>query len=334
MSRAAAVFPGRGAYGPGSLRSLTQGHPWVRRADELRSDAGLRPLSEIDQASSFDPALHLAPSNAWPLVFLCGLLDAERIADDHEVVAVVASSTGWYTALAASGVLGFDDAFRLAQAMGNAAEEPLGNGTRPAEIIYPLTDDEWQPVDERIERVGVALETGDGAAFLSVDLGAFAVIGGASADVEALATALPAVRAGDRAFPLRLATADGWHTPLRAANLEAAAAGLGPMTWERPNVTLIDGRGVRFTPWSTDPAELAEVSIRGQGATTYDFAAGFGVALREFAPDVVLLAGPGGSLGAACAQIVVMERYRGMRSRAEFEAAQSGPAPLLLSLRR
>ena len=99
-------------------------------------------------------------------------------------------------------------------------------------------------------------------------------------------------------------------------------------------MTLIDGRGIRFTPWSTDPAELAEHSLRGQGAATYDFATSLRVALREYAPDVVLLPGPGGSLGAACAQITVAEGYRGLRSRSEFEAAQAGAAPLLLSMRR
>ncbi len=99
-------------------------------------------------------------------------------------------------------------------------------------------------------------------------------------------------------------------------------------------MTLVDGRGVRFTPWSTDPAELAEHTLRGQGASTYDFATAMRVALREYAPDVVLLPGPGGSLGAACAQNIVAEGYRGIRSRGEFEAAQAGPSPLLLSMRR
>ena len=89
-----------------------------------------------------------------------------------------------------------------------------------------------------------------------------------------------------------------------------------------------------FTPWSTDPADLAEQTLRVQGATSYDFAAGMRVALRDYAPDVVLLAGPGGSLGGACAQIVVMERYRGISTRGEFEAAQGGPNAILLSLRR
>lgn len=333
MSRAVVVFPGRGSYGPGSLGSLPAGHPWVRRADELRLAAGLPALSQIDGASRFDPSVHLRPLNAWPLILLCGLLDAERIADDHEVVAVVASSTGWYTALAASGSLGFDDAFRLAQEMGRAAEAPLGNGDRPAEVIYPLTDDAWRPDEPRIERLTTSLAASS-TAFLSIDLGAFAVIGGVAPAVDALGAELPPVRIGERAYPLRVATADGWHTPLRSAAVDAAAETLADLAWERPNVTLIDGRGARFTPWSTDPADLARVTVREQGRTTYDFAASMGVALREYAPDVVLLAGPGGSLGAACAQLVVMEGYRGIRSRADLEAIQAGPTPLLLSLRR
>lgn len=334
MSRAVVVFPGRGAYGPGSLHSLPAGHSWVRRADELRRDRGLPPLSEIDAADRFDPAVHLHPTNAWPLVVLCGLLDAERIADDHEVVAVVASSIGWYTALAASGCLGFEDALTLVHAMAAAAEGPLIGGSRAAEVIYPLTDELWQPDEERIDRVGAALDAADGKGFLAVDLGAFATFGGTAEGIEALSATLPPVNAGDRTFPLRLAAADAWHTPLRAEAAAAAASELDGLSWDQPNVTIVDGRGVRFTPWSTDPAELAAVSTSGQGGTTYDFAASLGVALREYAPDVVLMAGPGGSLGSACAQLVVMERYRGLRTRAEFEAAQAGPSPLLLSLRR
>jgi len=131
-----------------------------------------------------------------------------------------------------------------------------------------------------------------------------------------------------------MATGEAWHTPLRGPSAETAAASLEGLAWERPNVTLIDGRGVRFTPWSTDPAELAEQTLRGQAGSTYDFATGMRVALREYAPDVVLLPGPGASLGAACAQVIVADGYRGIRSRADFEAAQAGPSPILLSMRR
>lgn len=334
MSRAAVAFPGRGSYGPASLGSLPASHAWVRRADEIRERVGLRPLVELDGANRFDPALHLRPTNAWPLVFLCGLLDAERIADDHEVVVVVASSTGWYTALAASGALGFDDAFRLVQEMAAAAEVPLPDDGRGAELIYPLTDEAWRPDPA----AAVALETGiakaDGTAALAVDLGAFAVVAGTVAGVDGVAAALPSVTIAGRAFPLRLASGEGWHTPLRAAAAEAAAGRLEGLAWDRPNVTLIDGRGARFTPWSTDPAALAEQSLAGQAAATYDFAAGVRVALREYAPDVILLPGPGASLGAACAQVLVAEGYHGLRSRAEFEVAQASATPILLSMRR
>jgi hypothetical protein len=332
--RAAVAFPGRGSYGPTSLGSLRASHPWVRRADDLRQAAGFEALSEVDAAARFDPAVHLRPTNAWPLVFLCSLLDAERIADDHEVVVVVASSTGWYTALVASGALGFDDGFRLVQEMAAAAEAPLDAPARPAELIYPLTDEAWQPAPDQLDGLRDALGRVNGGAALAVDLGAFAVVAGTADGIDTLAARLPPVSVADRTFPLRLASADAWHTPLRARAMEGAAERLGDLTWDRPNVTLVDGRGVRFTPWSTDPAELAKHTLRGQGATTYDFASSLRVALREYAPDVVLLPGPGGSLGAACAQVAVAEGYRGLRSRAEFEAAQGGATPLLLSMRR
>lgn len=334
MSRAAVVFPGRGAYGPGTLGSLRGRHAWVRRADELRAELGLEPLAGIDAAERFEPERHLRPSNAWPLIMLAGLLDAERIADDHEVVAVTASTTGWYTALVASGALGFDDAIRLVHALAMAAEAPLADGASPAEIIYPLTDEGWRPVDERIDRLAEALAATDSAVHVAIDLGGFAVLAGAAPAVAALAGTLPPVTIGRRSYPVRLAAPDGWHTPMRAEAIATAAATLPTMAWERPNVTLVDGRGARFTPWSTDPSELADQSIRRQGTVTSDLAASMRVVLREFAPDVVLLAGPGRSLGGACAQVVVMEGYRGLRTRATFEAAQGGPNPVLLALRR
>ncbi len=334
MTRAAVAFPGPGSYGPASLRSLPSGHAWVRRADDLRGTRGLAPLSEVDHADRFDPALHLRPVNAWPLVFVCGLLDAERIADDHEVVAVLASSTGWYTALAASGALGFDDAFRLVQEMAIAAEMPLPDDTQGAALIYPLTDDAWRPVPERRSALDAAIAAIDGAAVRALELGAFTVVAGEEGAVGRVRVALPAVRHGAREYPMRLAARDAWHTPLREEAAREAADGLGDLTWERPNVTLMDGRGGRFTPWSTDPQALARETLSTQPVNPYDFVAGFRVALRDYAPEVVLLPGPGSSLGAACAQIITAEGYRGIRSRAEFEAAQAGPAPILLSMRR
>lgn len=334
MTRAAVAFPGRSSYAPGSLGSLPAGHTWVRRADELRAGFDLPPLSEIDAAERFDPAVHLRAANAAPLAFLCGLLDAERIADDHEVVVVVASSTGWATALAASGALGFDDSFRLVQEMALLAESALPDGSPPGELIHLLTDEAWRVDEARTRTLDEAMAAADGPAHRTLELGPYVVVGGSREAVDHLGAALPPVAANGRKFPLRLAMAETWHTPLRAPAVEMLTERMGALAWEAPNVTLVDGRGARFTPSATDPDALAAYTLGEHVTTPYDFTAGFRAALREYAPDAVLLPGPGSSLGAACAQLIVSEGYRGIRSREEFEASQGGPSPILLSMRR
>jgi [acyl-carrier-protein] S-malonyltransferase len=341
MSRAAVAFPARGSYGPASLGSLPPAHPWVRRADQLRGEVGLPPLSDLDRATGFDPAVHLRSANASPLTFLCGLLDAERIAGDHEVVVVVASSTGWYTALAAAGALEFDDAFRLVQTMALLAEEPIAGDDPGGQLVYPLTDDTWRPNPAHEEAlrdvVGDVPDRGgggNGAVHRALELGAFTVLSGTAAALDRAAASLPPVQVGSRHFPLRPAMHEAWHTPERAAATREAATRLADLRWEAPNVTLVDGRGARFTPYSTDPAELARHTLVEQPTSTYDFAASLRVALRDYAPEVLLLPGPGASLGEVCAQIIVAEGYRGIRSRVDLEKTQSGPNPILLSMRR
>lgn len=334
MTRAVVAFPSRGSYGPASLNSLPSSHPWVRRADQLRREHALPSLSELDAASRFDPSLHLRSANAAPLTFLCGLLDAERIAGDHEVVVVVASSTGWYTALAASGALEFDDAFRLVQTMALLAEEPIADDGPGGQLIYALTDADWQADPSRATALEAALASQDDGVRRSQQLGAFSILSGTDAGLASLAGLLPAVQVGARRFPFRAAMQEAWHIPLRAAAAARAADLLADLNWSAPNVTLVDGRGVRFSPWSTDPAELARHTISEQPTTTYDFACSLRVALREYAPDVILLPGPGASLGEVCAQLIVAEGYRAIRTRAELEATQAGSTPILLSMRR
>ena len=334
MTRSAVVFPARGSYGPGSLRSLPPTHPWVRRADQLRGEYDLPALSALDAADRFEPTIHLRSANASPLTFLCGLLDAERMADDHEVVVVVASSTGWYTALAASGALAFDDAFRLVQTMALLAEEPILDDDRGGQLIYALTDAEWQADPARASALSAVLARTEDGVHRSLELGAFSVLSGSALGLAEVASELPPVEVGSRRFPSRAAMQEAWHLPLRAHAAARASERLAGLDWSPPNVTLIDGRGARFTPWSTDPAELAHQSLIVQPTSTYDFATSLRVALREYAPEVLLLPGPGASLAQVCAQLVVAEGYRGIRTRAELVSVQSGPNPILLSTRR
>ncbi len=334
MTRAAVAFPARGSYGPRSLGSLPAAHPWVRRADQLRADYDLPALSVLDGADRFDPAIHLRSAHASPLTFVCGLLDAERIAADHEVVVVIGSSGGWYTALAASGALEFDDAFRLVQTMALLAEEPIVEEDRGGQLIYALTDEGWQKDPARVDALDAILAREDGAVHRSLEMGAFTVVSGTATGITDLAAALPQIEIGSRQFPFRAAMQEAWHTPLRTTAAARAGELLADLSWSAPNVTLIDGRGARFTPWSADPAELARQTINEQPISTYDFALSLRVALREYAPEVILLPGPGASLAEVCAQLIVAEGYRGNRTRAELEATQAGGTPILLSMRR
>ncbi|MEO5986066.1 MAG: hypothetical protein ABIW50_00955 [Candidatus Limnocylindria bacterium] len=334
MTRAAVAFPSSGSYGPGSLGSIPASHPWVRRADELRSTYDLPPLSLLDAAERFDPSVHLRSANAAPLTLLSSLLDAERIADDHEVVVVVASSTGWSTALAASGALPFDDAFHLVQTMALLAEQPIVGDDPGGQLVYALTDETWQQDPMRRSALAAVLAHHPGEAHRSIELGAFTTISAVSGVLPQLASELPPVQVGRRRFPIRAGGQHAWHTPLRAAAADEAATKLANLAWTAPNVTLVDGRGVRFTPWSTDPVELGRHTVREQPTETYDFAVSLRVALREYAPDVILLPGPGASLGEVCAQLIVGEGYRGVRTRADLESQQAGGAPILLAMRR
>ena len=330
--RAVLVLPGRGAYTSASLGSLAAEHPFVQRAEALRADLGLDSLLALDAADEFDGAVHLRPANASPLIWLISLLDAERAMADHRVVAVIGNSLGWYTALTVGDALDFDDAFQLVQGIALFHEVAAAGGSG-GQVIYPRFGADWQPAPELAAAIDAAL-VDSGEVFPSVDLGGYLVLAGTDAAIVRLLETLPPVQIGERHFPLRLAFHGPYHTPLLASVAEAAATRFGSLGWRAPSLTLIDGRGVRFTPWATDPVDLARYTLGEQLITPYDFAAGARVALREYAPEVLVLTGPGNTLGGVAGQLVVAEGYHGLRTRADFESAQAGDAPLVLSMHR
>lgn len=337
--RAIIACAGRGAYGAGSLGSLPADHPAVGRAERLRADYGLESLLDLDGTARFDPVRHLRPANASALIFMVTLLDAERAAADHDVVAAIGNSLGWYSALAIAGALPFDDAFRLVQEIALLQEEPLPDGGSGGQVIYPLTDVDWMPVTGLREAVaGVMGEHGDGNGsgriYESVDLGAYSVLAGDDAGVAILIDRLPPVKIGERLFPLRLAMHGPYHTPLVRHVAAGAADRLSGVDWRAPAVPLIDGRGARWSPWSADPTALRDYTLGEQLTTPFRFATSLRVALREYGPDVVVLPGPGNSLGGICGQLIVAEGFHGLRSRSAFEHAQLSGGPVVLSMRR
>ena len=141
-------------------------------------------------------------------------------------------------------------------------------------------------------------------------------------------------RVGERLYPLRLALHGPYHTPLvRHVADRAAPNGSAAWTGSAPRLALVDGRGARWSPWSTDPAALRDYTLDEQVTTPFDFAGSMRVALREWAPDLLVLPGPGNSLGGICGQVLVREGYRGIHSRADFERVQRS-SPVIVSMRR
>jgi [acyl-carrier-protein] S-malonyltransferase len=332
MTRALLVLPGRGAYTSASLGSLTLDHELVDAAESARARYDLPSLRKLDAAPSLDPAVHLRAANASALIYLISMMDVATARRDHEVVVATGNSLGWYTALTAAGSLSFEDGFRLVQEMSLLQEEPKVSGAG-GQVIYPLTGADWRPDPALQAAVAHALQAGDGEVHASLDLGAYAVLAGTEAGVARLLADLPGVKLGERRYPLRLAMHGPYHSPLAAQVSMAASDRLADLAWSAPQFALVDGRGARWSPWSTDPAGLREYTLGEQVTAPYHFATSVRVALREWAPDLIVLPGPGNSLGGICAQIVVSEGYRGLRTRTDFEAAQQGSAPFILSMR-
>jgi len=329
--RAAILCPGRGSYTERTLRSLAAKGERVQRADALRAEYGLETLSALDDAERFAPAKHLMPAHVSPLIYLVSVLHSERIFDEYDVTCVGGNSLGWYTALAVGGALSFEDGFRLVQEMSLLQQELATAG---GQIIYPVVDEDWRADPELAEQVRQALDSSAGEAFSSIELGGYAVLAGSETGIAHLQRSLKPVQRRSSTYPYRLMQHGPYHTPLVRAVASRARETLARLEFRPPRTTLIDGRGARFTPASTDPAELLEYTLGAQITEPFSFTRTVRVALREHAPDQLVLPGPGNTLGGVCGQILAAEGWRGIRSRTDFDRAQAGADPVVHSIDR
>ena len=112
------------------------------------------------------------------------------------------------------------------------------------------------------------------------------------------------------------------------ARVEISADGFaGPAT------PLIDGAGRIWRPHASAPAALWDYTLGEQVVRTYDFTAAIKVAVREFAPDRLIVLGPGETLGSAVAQSLIAARWRDLESKAAFAVVQADD-PLVLAMGR
>ncbi|MES2337753.1 MAG: ACP S-malonyltransferase [Pseudomonadota bacterium] len=320
-STALVVAPGRGSYGKAELGSLRRGGVDLTTYDAIRTAAGKPTLASLDAAERFSPGLHLSGENAAPLIYAASMADMTAIDPAKvEVVAVTGNSMGWYTALAAAGAVSRENGFRIADAMGvNSGRHGPGG-----QLVVGLSDDDWRAVPGLRDHVlALAADTG---MRVSIDLGGTLVLAGDEAPLKAFAaqTPVPATR---------LAGHGPFHTPLMADSSAAAMAAL-PVDWfGNPSVPLIDGAGRIWPRWASAADALWRYTFAAQILEPYDFARAIQVGVKEFAPDHIILLGPGDALGGGIAQALIGIGWLAMTSRADFMARQRSN-PFLLAMGR
>ena len=323
MTTAVVICPGRGTYNAGELGYLGRHFPdasLLAGLDAQREAAGQETLSVLDGAERFSMARHTRGDNASGLIYAASYgdflsIDRERF----EIVAVTGNSMGWYSALACGGALGAADGFSVANTMGTLMQAALIGG----QTIYPWVGEDWVPDTARRQELldlVARIDAEDGQQLhLSIDLGGMLVLAG---DAAGLAAFEGAVEPLQQRFPMRLGNHAAFHTHLQEPVAAQGRAALSSDLFGQPDLPLIDGRGAIWWPGASDTRALYDYTLGHQVIEPYDFTRAITVAAREFAPDLFVIVGPGTTLGGAVAQSLIIANWRGMGSKADFQAIQ------------
>jgi acyl transferase domain-containing protein len=154
------------------------------------------------------------------------------------------------------------------------------------------------------------------------------VLAGNEKGLKALEQRLPKV---DDTYPMRLFNHAAFHTPLLNEVSQKAKQLMSDNIISKPAIPLIDGRGHVWQPYHTDTKELGDYTLGKQVTETFDFSVAVEVALKEFAPDKLILLGPGGTLGGAIGQCISAHKWQDIFNKNDFVKRQKND-PYLLSM--
>jgi [acyl-carrier-protein] S-malonyltransferase len=332
--RVVVVCPGRGSYTKETLGYLRQNglvvQDFISDIDERRRALGEPSITELDSMEAFKPALHTKGEHASPLIYACSYADFVAIdREKFEIVAVTGNSMGWYLTLAFAGALDWAGGFQVVNTMGSMMKDGIVGG----QVIYPVSDANWMKSAEKtalVEETIRSIHGVDGAeAYLSIFLGGYAVIGANKTGVQALLKKLPKVED----YPFQLINHAAFHTPLLEETSGRAFEVLPPSLFHAPNLPMVDGRGHIWQPYATDVHELYAYTLGHQVVAPYDFTKAISVCLKEFAPDQLVLLGPGASLGGSIGQILIENNWLKLASKDEFTSLQK-TNPFLVAMGR
>ncbi|MDT9600345.1 ACP S-malonyltransferase [Sphingosinicella rhizophila] len=329
------VCPGRGTYNKAELGYLRRHHAdkreLLRTADRIRAERGEPTVSDLDGADRYSVGTYSRGDVASPLIFTAAyadFLDIDR--SRFDIAAVTGNSMGWYIALACAGAVDMERGFAIVDAMGDNSQAGAPGG----QVLVSLVDEDWREVPGLRASLGaLAEEIGgrpDHALFLSIDLAGMLVFAGNEAGLAALLAERPDMPGRE---PLRLANHGPFHSRLMQESSNRALARFTPEWFDTPEIPMVDGRGHIWRPFASKAEDLAAYTFATQILETYDFARAIQVAVREHAPDRIILLGPGDTLGGAIAQALIGIQWLGLRSKSDFQDLQVS-RPFLLSMGR
>lgn len=332
--RAVLICPGRGTYNKEELGYIARHHGYdteLFQAIETIRQANDQPsLASLDGAETFNLKTYSSGDVASPLIASCGLLDAQALQNDIDVVAVTGNSMGWYTALGLGGAVDMLDAYRIVDGMGGVMQRHMSGG----QVVVSTVHADWRPdpthqalllqiIDDLNTEAGLEL-------YLSIDLGGMLVVAGNDAGLHAFEMAVPE-RNGFKT--LRLPNHAGFHSPMQNASAADGRRLFQADMFRAPTTPMIDGRGVIWWPHSSAPNAMHNYTFGAQVVTPYDFTAAIRTAAREFAPDLFIIVGPGTTLGGAVAQSLIECGWGGLTCKEDFQAMQA-KAPRLITMGR
>ncbi len=330
--RAVVICPGRGTYSKETSNYLAQNRNVKEFLDDLdaRRIALREPTVRALDASEFKPAVHTKGEHASSLIYACAYSDFMAIdREKYDVVAITGNSMGWYLAMACGGSFDWAGAFAVINGMGSMMKEQIVGG----QVIYPVCDKNWVSSRERIESVErtvaeLNLQSGI-ELYTSIYLGGYIVLGGNKAGIAAALKALPP----QENYPFQLLNHAAFHTPLMRDTSTRAFATIPNSQFRAPKIPLIDGTGHIWQPYSSSLEDLYHYTLGTQVVEAYDLTRAVTVALKEFAPEHLILLGPGSTLGGSLGQILIQNDRLGLKSKAQFVELQK-TAPMVLAMGR
>ncbi|MBX3459113.1 MAG: ACP S-malonyltransferase [Planctomycetes bacterium] len=234
MAKTALLFPGQGAQHIGMGKDLCDAYPRARdvfaRADELLGFELTRvcfegPESELNRTDVSQPAILV---HSWAVVEVLKTTDRGRELLARGQVAA-GLSLGEYSALAAAGALGWEDACRLVRKRGQYMQQACDLKPSTMASIVGLDDEALEAAIAPARDKGVVVLANFNAP------GQVAISGETAAVQDAMALA----KAAGAKLTVPLAVAGAFHSPLMEPARERLAAEIETTTFNSPNTGVI-----------------------------------------------------------------------------------------------